>query len=404
MPTIIPGLARSNRHATRSAALLLALTLAMPAAAAAGTSALFGSNISREPASEPFAEALARHEALFGPLKVVRIFYTPAQRLPKPWTSPELSHGRSVVVSFKLLPDDVNRGAHDAAMRTWFATAPRDRDVWWVYWHEPEDDMRAGRFTAAAYRQAFARLDQLADLAGNPRLHTTQVLMDWSLDPRSRRNWRDYYPGAEVIDVQAWDQYDYANQAGDCTYQSMEEHEARRPAYQVTVQEGNQYAIAEIGSQHCIDARPDWLEAIGRWARTRAVFVALFHRNEFRLDDVPSQQAWRSVVTGSLFWAPPVLTTVPADGVTQTSAILHCDVDPRELETTFWFTSWRVTPTGNRDFTEHRPVTLTGGPERRTLTLTGLVPGSRYVFRCKAQNRMVTAPVRSDKLEFVTLP
>lgn len=84
---------------------------------------------------------------------------------------------------------------------------PRDRDVYWVYYHEPEDNIAAGEFTAADYRAAWRRLRSLADKAGNPRLHATLVLMGWSLDPLSKRDWRDYYPGRDVIQVLGWDVY-----------------------------------------------------------------------------------------------------------------------------------------------------------------------------------------------------
>jgi hypothetical protein len=175
-----------------------------------------------------------RYDAVFGPLKVLRIFF-PGR--PRPWTAPELSHDRSVVVSFKLLPSEVLDGRHDAAMGRWFATAPRNHPVWWVYWHEPEDDIRDGRFTAADYRAAFAHLDALADRASNPMLRTTQVLMGWTLDPASGRDWRTYDPGASVIDVQAWDQHDHVNET-TCVYRSMSAHEARRAAYAITRAEG----------------------------------------------------------------------------------------------------------------------------------------------------------------------
>lgn len=125
--------------------LLLVLILGDPLHyAKAGQSALFGSSIHREPANEPWADALARQDALFGPLPVLRIFFPESQGVPKPWTAPELNHTRAVVVSFKLLPQSVLASMYDDAMRTWFATAPRDRQVWWVYWHEPENDIGAG--------------------------------------------------------------------------------------------------------------------------------------------------------------------------------------------------------------------------------------------------------------------
>jgi hypothetical protein len=298
-------------HAPRGAlalavlASLLLVGLGQPAGARAD--ALFGSTIHREPATEPWPDAIAHQDAMFGPERVLRIFFAGA---PQPWTAPELSHGRPVVVSFKLAPKDVLAGRYDATMRQWFATAPRNHPVWWVYWHEPEDDIRDGRFTAADYRAAFARLDALADQAANPMLRTTQVLMDWTLDVHSGRNWRTYYPGARVIDVQAWDQYGYVNPT-TCAYQSMSSHEALRPAYEVTRAEGNDYAIAEIGSRYCIAQRPAWLRDIGAWARGRAAFVTYFHATvggDYLLSDRASQEAWRSVINAS---SPPADTTAP---------------------------------------------------------------------------------------------
>lgn len=288
------------------AVVLLQCSLAHTAGASAGT--LFGSSIHREPATEPFPAALGRYDARFGP-EVLRIYFPGA---PKPWSSPELNHGRGVVVSFKLPPRAVLAGTYDVAMRNWFATAPRNRTVWWSYWSEPEDDIKAGTFTAADYRAAFARLDALADRASNPMLRTTQVLMDWTLDRRSGRNWRTYYPGRAAIDVQAWDQYHYANPA-TCVYKSMSAHDANRPSYEISRAEGNDYAIAEIGSHVCIPQRPAWLTDIGAWARGRAVFVTYFDSTvggDYRLTDPASQQAWRAVIH-AVTPAPPD-TTPPA--------------------------------------------------------------------------------------------
>lgn len=275
-----------------------AVAATSPSGAAAPATTLFGSSIYREPSTEPWPHAIARLDALFGPLKVLRIYFPGA---PKPWTAPELAQRRPVVVSFKLPPGDVLAGKDDAAMRQWFATAPRDHPVWWIYWAEPEDDIERGAFTAPDYRRAFARLNALADQTSNPMLRTTQVLMDYTLAPASHRNWRTYYPGAGVIDVQAWDQYGY-DRAKTCVYQTLREHEARRPAYHVTRAEGNDYAIAEIGASKCIAQRPAWLRRLGAWARSRAVFVSYYHAVgpkgvDFRLSDPPSQRAWQSVVT-----------------------------------------------------------------------------------------------------------
>jgi len=381
--------------------LFVLLLAALPGVSHAG--ALFGSSIHREPEGESWPNALGRHDAMFGPMPVVRIFF-PA--VPEPWTHSSLSHDKAVVVSFKLRPRDVLAGSHDHQMRTWFARAPRDRKVWWVYWHEPEDDIKDRLFTASDYRAAFRRLDKLADEAVNPMLRTTQVLMDWSLDRRSGRNWRDYYPGADVIDVQAWDQYNYVD-ANTCTYQTMEEHEANRTAYQVTMAEGNEYAIGEIGARECIHKRAEWLTALGHWARNRAVFVTYFHSTkggDFRLNDAASREAWRAVTTGDLFQGPPVLEAIAAVDVTRTSATVQCEVDPGELSTEYWFVSWRPNAGGALEWKVHPKTIVSGGQQRRTLALIELTPNARYRFTCKAQNSHTLQSVTSNHVEFSTLP
>jgi hypothetical protein len=212
---------------------------------------------------------------------------------------PAARAGRPLVVSFKENPATILSGHRDAFYRSWFTGAPTDRDIWWVYWHEPEDDIHNGHFTAADYRAAFTHLDRLANptQTRNPQLHTTQVLMDFTLDAASGRNWRDYYPGPDVIDVQAWDMYDWLKH--DRTYQTMREHQQHRPSLAVTTAEGNQFGIAEVGAPEP-NGRPQWLRELAQWSRSHAaVFVAYFDRGGVALTDPASQQAWREIVSGT---------------------------------------------------------------------------------------------------------
>ena len=70
--------------------------------------------------------------------------------------------GPPVVVSFKAAPADVLAGKHDAYLSNWFKSIPTTRQVWWSYWHEPEDDIEDGRYTAAQYRAAWEHITALA--------------------------------------------------------------------------------------------------------------------------------------------------------------------------------------------------------------------------------------------------
>jgi hypothetical protein len=139
-------------------------------------------------------------------MDVVRVFLADTDPLTS-WTDPRLSGDLPLVVSFKGRPLDIRSGADDLMFTEWFAQAPRDRDIYWSFYHEPEDNIADGDFTAADYRAAFQRLAELAAKAGNPRLHATLILSGWTLDQRSKRTWTDYYPGSEAIDVVAWDIY-----------------------------------------------------------------------------------------------------------------------------------------------------------------------------------------------------
>lgn len=256
---------------------------------AAGT--LFGTSVDK-----PFDDSLRAQDAKYGRLRVLRIFYSGP---PDPWaTMPAARAGRPLVVSFKEDPATILSGRRDAFYRSWFTDAPTDRDIWWVYWHEPEKVIHDGQFTAANYRAAFTHLDTLANptQTRHPRLHTTQVLMDFTLDAASGRNWRDYYPGPAVIDVQAWDMYDWIK---DHTYQTMRTHQEHRPSLAVTTAEGNQFGIAEVGARQP-EGRPQWLRELTQWSRNHAAaFVTYFDRGGVALTDPPSQQAWHEAVSGT---------------------------------------------------------------------------------------------------------
>ncbi|GAB3415727.1 CBM96 family carbohydrate-binding protein [Flindersiella endophytica] len=246
---------------------------------------------------QSYGDALGKEDQLFNGLELVRVFYgaLPAWKGSKADTA-----GRAVNVSFKYNPSDIVDGTYDAYLRSWFKSVPRDRTVYWTYYHEPEDNIRAGEFSAAGYRNAWKHLKQLADQAGNPHLHSTLVLMQWSLSKESGRDWRDYYAGPETIDVLGWDVYNYKSR--------VDKGEYRTPAemfdqiIQISEQENRPWAVAEFGS-HLAKGdsgakRAAWLRASAAYAtRHKALYVAYFDLDwstgDYRLRDTASQAAWQ---------------------------------------------------------------------------------------------------------------
>ncbi|MCX6467512.1 MAG: DNRLRE domain-containing protein [Pseudonocardiales bacterium] len=244
---------------------------------------------------ETYQQALVRTDERFGGLDMVRVFYPGA---PGAWPGRLDAGTRPLVVSFKYDPREVVAGRHDAALRDWFATAPRDQEIYWTYYHEPEDNIAAGEFSAQDYRSAWTRIRSLADRASNPRLHATLILMSWSLDPRSGRDWEDYYPGRDVIQVLGWDNYNLA--AAEGGYQDPVAMFERTLA--ISEAEGLPFGVAETGSHLAAgddgERRAAWLRALTRHlTASGALWVAYFDLDwptgDYRLRDAPSVQAWR---------------------------------------------------------------------------------------------------------------
>jgi len=272
-------------------------TTATPTPPAPGSATLFGASVYQNGLT--WSQALTRSNDWYGGMDVVRVYYT---GMPDPWPGRAGAVGGPVSVSFKDSPTRVLSGQDDAFFRNWFASAPRDREIWWTYWHEPEDDIEAGSFTAADYRAAWVHLADLAAQAGNPHLHSTLILMCWSLNPLSHRNFADYFPGTGTIDVLGWDCYN--RQATKGVYSSPSDIFAPLVAKSEAV--GLPFAIGEFGSILATGdngaGRAQWLaDSATYFADHHAAFVTYFDSvigGDYRLLDTPSRTMWRSVVTG----------------------------------------------------------------------------------------------------------
>jgi hypothetical protein len=258
---------------------------------------LCGASFTSERAGETYQEALKRLDGYYNGLEMVRVFY-PGK--PAAWPGKLNVSKRPIVVSFKIPPTEITAGRHDAFLRNWFATAPRDQDVYWTYWHEPEDDIADGRFSSASFRAAWKRLRSLADEARNERLSATLVLMGWSLSASSKRNWRDYYPGRDVVEVLGWDIYNPPGSYNKGRYQSPAE--LYRQVVETSRAEDLPFGIAETGSYLAAGdrgaSRATWLREINRHLTAAgALWVAYFDLDwptgDFRLRDSASISAWR---------------------------------------------------------------------------------------------------------------
>lgn len=300
--------AGSAPTATPTAAPTMAPTTANPvqctrSAPPKGTQ--FGSSVSMS-STIWLEDALADRDSRFGKIAAVRIWDEP---MPFSWDASRLNNlaGRTLVMSFRPKPADVLSGKYDAQLREWFQKAPSTSTIYWNYYHEPEtpiDDQKI--FSSSDYKKAWQHIDKIADSVCRPNMYSVLVLMSWTTNPSSKKDWHDYYPGSDVIDVIAFDPY---NGVHDPTRDYYATPASMMDSVVAVAKEaGKPWGIAEIGSRKIpSDAtgakRATWLTDVANYTRSKgALFVTYFQSTrdgEWRLLDKPSMDAWRAAVSSS---------------------------------------------------------------------------------------------------------
>ncbi|HET8662202.1 MAG TPA: hypothetical protein VFM55_24865 [Micromonosporaceae bacterium] len=304
------GTGSFRRRAVLVLTVLACLLAGAPPAYAGESGVLFGALVSTR-GTETFADAVARQDAAYGtpvPMPISRVFYRGAVQ---PWPGNAGLSRRPVVVSFRYLPRDVLAGRADAALRDWFAHAP-SYDVWWSYSHEPEDNIARGEFTAADYRAAWQRISGIAKAyaPATGRLHSTLILMCYTMNPNSHRNWLSYYVPTAQSTI-AFDCYNHASKQGRYgdprnIFKPVTDWSAANPSIPWGISE---FGSVKVSTDIDGSGRAAWLRSVGRFlaaqhaARptTAAIFGIYFDvvgpkGTDYRLTDTASKLAWRDVV------------------------------------------------------------------------------------------------------------
>ena len=116
--------------------------------------------------------------------------------------------------SFNLPPADVASGKDDAILKTFIASTPKD--IILTNYHEPEQEIAAGKFTAAQFRASIVRLANLVHaqnaIDGGTR-RVSVILMYDTIYGFKGRNPMNYWPGrnpatgANYADLISFDTY-----------------------------------------------------------------------------------------------------------------------------------------------------------------------------------------------------
>jgi hypothetical protein len=185
LPSMSP-LPPSPTASTKPTATSSSSSAPAPAPAQVGGT-LFGTSLWTGDGSNA-AQALTRETTAFGRPDVVRTYYT---GMPAAWPGSAGVSGGPVVVSFKAAPKDVASGRLDGQFSNWFTTAPRDRPIFWSYFHEPENDVESGAFSTADYRAGRQGEQPPAAVEPDPHVLDAAVRLTPQLAGLLRRRQRD---------------------------------------------------------------------------------------------------------------------------------------------------------------------------------------------------------------------
>ncbi len=198
-------------------------------APAAGTTSPLGTSINS-------LDDVGRVTKLLGrPLTSVRVFLSST---PSSWSKNQLLATIPANGTVSLSFDSVNPGTPDQ-IQAFLSGKPNTMTCYATYFHEPEDN-----FTTAAQKSDYTKAwDSYAPAFRKAGCIPTLILMKWSLNPHSGRDWHDWYPRADV-DALAFDAYNTRAKQG--TYGIPANYLA--PVLAASRETGLPWALTELGS------------------------------------------------------------------------------------------------------------------------------------------------------------
>lgn len=236
--------------------------LAFSAALLLSAAGLHASSASADDAAAMPVGATARDwkwfDAAVGPTQIYRNFDTGFHYATWNQTKAFTLHPNAprYDYSFNLPPAEVLTGAWDARIATFVASTPANTIL--SIWHEPEQEIEKGLFTAQEFRDMMVRFNTLVDaqnaLDGGTRL-VSVVLMVSTFSGFKGRDPNTYWPGNAGADLIAVDAYGSpsgtkttAAPAGYTDGRNWKTAEALlSPVYNFSLAKGTGWGVSEFG-------------------------------------------------------------------------------------------------------------------------------------------------------------
>jgi hypothetical protein len=121
---------------------------------------------------------------------------------------------RESMWSFKPTPATFAAGTNDSWFNGFLNSIPNGQKVIFILWHEPEDNIKNGDFTLAAWKAANNHLGQLVHATGRPELRTAICMLGaWTFDPSSPYHTNEYWDSGfdANIDYVGFDPYNQSS-------------------------------------------------------------------------------------------------------------------------------------------------------------------------------------------------
>lgn len=202
----------------------------------------------------------------------------------------DISRNRVSVWSFKPSMTAWNNGSLDAAFNNFINGVPAGHDTTFLAWHEPEDQIAAGSFTLAQWKNCQNRLGQLVHATGRSELKTAICLRGPATfttpSPYGVEGTTFWDPGFTAnIDVIGFDPYMNVDNTGSSAYRQMSQKIGQAQSMAWAAEHGKPVAWTEYG---CFD--PDgppstrkaaWLDNAWEYAKANnLLYVCYFNINQ----------------------------------------------------------------------------------------------------------------------------
>jgi hypothetical protein len=173
-----------------------------------------------------------------------------------------------------------------ALVDAFLATKPKDLNLRVIatYFHEPEDNVTSD----AAKKEYRATWQKMAPIIRKHGMTPALILMKYTLENSSGRNWRDFYPEG-AVDLLGWDAY-RKNDAGNLDVSNLVD-----PILAVSQATGLPWGIGETGSTSVRYTDADtarWAAALRAYATQKgAKVMCWWDQDTFKLD-AATAKAW----------------------------------------------------------------------------------------------------------------